>query len=100
PEATRRRSTTRAQPGSTFSRSLSAEADCRSTRFAPRYRLPNMPARGGIDLGGPKTRSVVVDGRNNVLGEARRPTPTDGGPPGVAEAMAECLREAADQAKW
>jgi glucokinase len=59
-----------------------------------------MPARGGIDLGGTKIQTVVVDGRNNVLGEARRPTPTDGGPPAVAEAMAECLREAADQAKW
>lgn len=41
---------------------------------------------------------MIVDGRNNVHGEARRPTPTDGGPAGVAEAMAEALRDAADQA--
>jgi glucokinase len=59
-----------------------------------------MPARGGIDLGGTKIQTVVIDGRNNVLGEARRPTPTHGGPPAVAEAMAEVLREAADQAGW
>jgi glucokinase len=59
-----------------------------------------MPARGGIDLGGTKIQTVVVDGRNNVLGQSRRPTPTDGGPPGVAAAMADALREAADQAGW
>jgi glucokinase len=59
-----------------------------------------VPARGGIDLGGTKIQTVVIDGRNKVLGEARCPTPTDGGPPAVAAAMAEALRDAADQAKW
>jgi glucokinase len=59
-----------------------------------------LPARGGIDLGGTKIQTVVVDGRNKVLGQSRRPTPTDGGPPGVAAAMAESLRDAADQAGW
>src|SRR4051794_5649828 len=58
-----------------------------------------MPARGGVDLGGTKIQTVVIDGRNKVLGQARRPTPTDGGPPGVAAAIAECMRDAADQAK-
>ncbi len=57
-----------------------------------------MIARGGIDLGGTKIQTVVVDGRWKVLGEARRPTPTKGGPEGVAEQMAEALLEAAQAA--
>jgi glucokinase len=55
-------------------------------------------ARGGIDLGGTKIQTVVVDGRWKVVGEARRPTPTSGGPADVAEQMAEAMREAADAA--
>lgn len=51
--------------------------------------------RGGIDLGGTKIQTAIVDHGGEVLGEARRPTPTDGGPAGVAEQMAETLREAA-----
>ncbi len=54
-----------------------------------------MTRRGGIDLGGTKIQTVVVEASGEVLGEARRPTPTDGGPAGVAEQMAEALREAA-----
>jgi glucokinase len=54
-----------------------------------------MKARGGIDLGGTKIQAVVVDGRNRVRGQARRPTPQKGGPPDVAAAIAESLREAA-----
>ena len=54
-----------------------------------------MPARGGIDLGGTKIQAVVVDDEHAVLGEARRPTPTKGGPADVADAMAAALREAA-----
>jgi glucokinase len=57
-----------------------------------------MIARGGIDLGGTKIQTVVVDGRWKVLGEARRPTPTKGGPEDVAEQMAEALRQAAEAA--
>ncbi|MBA3866115.1 MAG: ROK family protein [Solirubrobacterales bacterium] len=55
--------------------------------------------RGGIDLGGTKIQTAIVDAGGEVLGESRRPTPTDGGPAGVAEQMAEALREAAEQAK-
>jgi glucokinase len=55
--------------------------------------------RGGIDLGGTKIQTAIVDGRGEVLGQARRPTPTSGGPQDVAEAMAEALREAAQEAK-
>jgi glucokinase len=54
-----------------------------------------MQARGGIDLGGTKVQAVVVDGRNKVRGEARRPTPQTGGPPAVAAAIADTMREAA-----
>ncbi|MGV1048988.1 MAG: ROK family protein [Solirubrobacterales bacterium] len=55
--------------------------------------------RGGIDLGGTKIQTVVVDHGGVVLGQSRRPTPTDGGPAGVAEQMVEALREAAAEAK-
>jgi glucokinase len=61
---------------------------------------PSKPAaRGGIDLGGTKIQTVVVNARNTVLGESRRPTPTKGGPKDVAKAMTEALGEAAAQAK-
>jgi glucokinase len=61
--------------------------------------LPGMAAaRGGIDLGGTKIQAVVVDDDNEVLGEARHPTPTSGGPADVAAAMAAALREAAQAA--
>ncbi|HET7589640.1 MAG TPA: ROK family protein [Solirubrobacterales bacterium] len=51
--------------------------------------------RGGIDLGGTKIQAAVVDSGGKVTGEARHPTPTDGGPEDVAEAMAKAMREAA-----
>jgi glucokinase len=54
--------------------------------------------RGGIDLGGTKIQTAVVDAGGKVLGEARRPTPTSGGPQDVAEEMAAALREAAEAA--
>jgi glucokinase len=57
-----------------------------------------MTARGGIDLGGTKIQAVVVDGRNRVIGQARRPTPTVGGPPDVVTELAETLGEAAHEA--
>jgi glucokinase len=54
--------------------------------------------KGGIDLGGTKVQAVVVNDRFEVRGEARRPTPTEGGPPGVAAEMAAAMREAAEGA--
>ena len=54
--------------------------------------------RGGIDLGGTKIEAIVVDGADEVLGQARQPTPTDGGPADVAAQMAEALKGAAEQA--
>ncbi len=58
-----------------------------------------MATYGGIDLGGTKIQAVVVDEDNSVLGSSRRPTPTSGGPPEVAEEMATALRDAANGAE-
>jgi glucokinase len=54
--------------------------------------------RGGIDLGGTKIQTVIVDGDHAVRGEARVPTPTSGGPADVAAAMAGALRQSAEAA--
>jgi glucokinase len=54
--------------------------------------------RGGIDLGGTKIQTVVVEADGTLRGEARQPTPTSGGPADVARAMEEALREAASAA--
>ena len=51
--------------------------------------------RGGIDLGGTKIQAIVANAEHQVLGQARRPTPTEGGPPDVIAAVAEALQEAA-----
>ena len=62
-----------------------------ATRRTPRLR-------GGIDLGGTKIQTVVVNARNAVAGQARVPTPTTGGPADVAAAMAAAMRAAAQEA--
>jgi glucokinase len=54
--------------------------------------------RGGIDLGGTKIQTAIVDAGGAVQGEARQPTPTSGGPADVAQAMGQALREAASAA--
>jgi glucokinase len=57
------------------------------------------PAAGGIDLGGTKIEAIVADSKTyQVLGSARHPTPTSGGPADVANAMAAALTEAAQAA--
>ncbi|HUA74404.1 MAG TPA: ROK family protein [Solirubrobacteraceae bacterium] len=53
---------------------------------------------GGIDLGGTKIQTAIVDEDRKVLGSARRPTPTSGGPADVAAEMAAATREAAQAA--
>ena len=53
-----------------------------------------MAAYGGIDLGGTKIQTVVVDDARTVLGSARRPTPTSGGPADVAAAIVAATDEA------
>jgi glucokinase len=54
--------------------------------------------RGGIDLGGTKIEAVVVDDDHAVLGHARVPTPTEGGPGAVTARIAEALHRAAEEA--
>jgi glucokinase len=60
--------------------------------------MPQRTLRGGVDLGGTKIQTVVVDDDQQVLGQARRPTPAEGGPADVVGAIEEALREAAEQA--
>lgn len=61
---------------------------------------PRARARGGIDLGGTKIQTVVVNRHDEVLGEARTQTPRSGGPPAIAAAMAGALHEAAEAAGY
>ena len=58
----------------------------------------NDALRGGIDLGGTKIQAAIVSPTGEVSGEARRQTPTEGGPADVAAEMAKALVEAADAA--
>ncbi|HZA89803.1 MAG TPA: ROK family protein [Solirubrobacterales bacterium] len=55
--------------------------------------------RGGIDLGGTKIQAAIVEDGGKVVADARRETPTSGGPEDVAGQMAEALSEAATNAK-
>jgi glucokinase len=57
-----------------------------------------MSAYGGIDLGGTKIQAVIVDDDHQVLGSARHPTPTSGGPRDVAGEMELALSDAAKAA--
>jgi glucokinase len=57
-----------------------------------------MLPRAGVDLGGTKIQTVVVDGRYKVLGQSRVPTPAGGGPEDVVDAIAQSLGAAADEA--
>jgi glucokinase len=52
----------------------------------------------GIDLGGTKIQVAVVDDEHEVLGQARQPTPTEGGPQDVVDAVVAAVREAAGAA--
>jgi glucokinase len=61
--------------------------------------ISSVASYGGIDLGGTKIQAVVVDEDHSVLGSARRPTPTAGGPPDVASEMEAALRDAAKAAE-
>jgi glucokinase len=58
-----------------------------------------MALHGGIDLGGTKIQTVIVDEDHSVLGSARRPTPTTGGPADVAAEMEAALRDATNAAE-
>jgi glucokinase len=58
-----------------------------------------MRAVAGIDLGGTKIEAAVFDRRYEVLASARHPTPLEGGPPAVAQAMVAAVRQACEDAK-
>lgn len=55
-------------------------------------------AWGGIDLGGTKIEAVVVDAVGRPLGNARHPTPGDGGPKDVVRAIYDALEDASRSA--
>jgi glucokinase len=57
-----------------------------------------MPPRAGVDLGGTKIQTVVMDGSGKVLGQSRVPTPTEGGPKAVVTSITQSLGAAADEA--
>jgi glucokinase len=50
--------------------------------------------RAGVDLGGTKIEVLVIEGERDVLGRARRPTPTEGGAQAVVAAIAETVTAA------
>jgi glucokinase len=52
--------------------------------------------RAGVDLGATKIQAVVVGPDHGVVGQARHPTPTEGGPPDVAAKIADAVAEAAE----
>jgi len=56
---------------------------------------PKTAPRGGIDLGGTKIQAAIVTAKGEVIGDAKLPTPTKGGPEDVARQMAEALTQAA-----
>jgi len=60
--------------------------------------MPLSKITGGIDLGGTKIQTVVMGRQREVLGEARSPTPTAGGPSAITAEMAARLAEAAGAA--
>jgi glucokinase len=57
-----------------------------------------MAYTGGVDLGGTKIQTVVVDAGGEVAGQSRRPTPTTGGPADGAAEIAGALEDAAAEA--
>jgi len=58
-----------------------------------------MSVRGGLDLGGTKIQAIVFDTTGErVLAQARHPTPREGGPAAVVDALVAAQQEAATQA--
>ena len=54
--------------------------------------------RAGVDLGATKIQAVVVGPDHGVVGQARQPTPTEGGPPEVSAEITATVIEAAESA--
>src|SRR5437763_12290090 len=80
-----------------MSTETTAAAASAATATGKNKRTPS-GARGGLDLGGTKIEAIVVDSRHEVLGSARRPTPTAGGPADVAAQLAQAVVDACGQA--
>ena len=57
-----------------------------------------MGRTGGVDLGGTKIQTAIVEPDGTVAGQSRRPTPTTGGPADVVDEIADALREACAEA--
>lgn len=57
-----------------------------------------MPPRAGVDLGGTKIQTVVLDSRNKVLGQSRVPTPVEGGAKAIVDTIAQAVGAAAEEA--
>ena len=57
-----------------------------------------MGRTGGVDLGGTKIQTAIVEPDGTIAGQSRRPTPTTGGPADVVAEIAAALREACEQA--
>jgi glucokinase len=53
---------------------------------------------GGLDLGGTKIQAVLLNGRREVVAQAKHPTPPTGGPEDVVDALAGTLGEACAEA--
>jgi glucokinase len=53
----------------------------------------------GIDLGGTKIEAAIFDAHYQALSSARHPTPLEGGPSAVAQAMLAAVRQACEDAK-
>jgi glucokinase len=49
---------------------------------------------GGLDLGGTKIQAVLLDGRREVVADAKQPTPAQGSTQDVIDALAATLAEA------
>ncbi len=57
-----------------------------------------MGRTGGVDLGGTKIQTAIVEPDGTVAGQSRRPTPTTGGPGDVVAEIAGALRDACAEA--
>lgn len=55
--------------------------------------------RAGVDLGGTKIQTAIIDDSGAVIGQCRVSTPHDQGPPGVLSAIVAAVQSAADDAQ-
>ena len=53
---------------------------------------------GGLDLGGTKIQAVLLDGRRNVVADAKQATPAEGDGDDVVAALASTLAEVCEKA--